>query len=42
MFGKDSERLRNSIRFSFGIHNTKDDIVYTAREVAKIVNRLRK
>ncbi|EDL62851.1 cysteine desulfurase family protein [Bacillus sp. SG-1] len=42
MFGKDSERLRNSIRFSFGITNTKEDIIYTAKEVAKIVNRLRK
>ncbi|WP_409251470.1 cysteine desulfurase family protein [Bacillus sp. SCS-153A] len=42
MFGKDSERLRNSIRFSFGITNTQEDIIHTAKEVAKIVNRLRK
>ncbi|RIW37642.1 cysteine desulfurase [Bacillus salacetis] len=42
MFGKDSERLRNSIRFSFGITNTKEDIIQTAKEVAKVVNRLRK
>ncbi|MGM0844136.1 MAG: cysteine desulfurase family protein [Bacillota bacterium] len=42
MFGKESERLRNSIRFSFGIGNTEEDIIYAGREVAKIVNRLRK
>ncbi|TYR76777.1 cysteine desulfurase [Rossellomorea vietnamensis] len=42
MFGKDSERLRNSIRFSFGIGNTEEDIIYAGREVSKIVNRLRK
>ncbi len=42
MFGKDSERLRNSIRFSFGINNTEEDIIHAGREVSKIVNRLRK
>jgi cysteine desulfurase len=41
MFGKDSERLRNSIRFSFGLYNTLEQIEYTGNEVAKVVNRLR-
>ena len=42
MFGKDSDRLRNSIRFSFGINNTEEDIIQAGREVVKVVNRLRK
>lgn len=42
MFGKDSERIRNSIRFSFGLYNTEEEIVYVARELSKIVNRLTK
>ncbi|WP_421380067.1 cysteine desulfurase family protein [Bacillus salacetis] len=42
MFGKESERLRNSIRFSFGIGNTEEDVIHTGKEVAKIVSRLRK
>jgi cysteine desulfurase len=40
MFGKDSERIRNSIRFSFGLDNTEDQISYIANETAKIVKRL--
>ncbi|MFE8703281.1 cysteine desulfurase family protein [Cytobacillus sp. FJAT-54145] len=42
MFGKDSERLRNSIRFSFGLHNTQEQIEKAAEETAKIVKRLTK
>jgi cysteine desulfurase len=42
MFGKDSERVRNSIRFSFGLHNTEEQILYIAQETAKIVKRLTK
>jgi cysteine desulfurase len=42
MFGKDSEQIRNSIRFSFGLHNTEDQIIHIANETAKIVKRLTK
>lgn len=42
MFGKESERLQNSIRFSFGLHNTEEEIVHLGQEVAKIINRLTK
>ncbi|TWE02502.1 cysteine desulfurase [Neobacillus bataviensis] len=42
MFGKQSERLTNSIRFSFGFTTTKEEISKTAEEIAKIVKRLKK
>lgn len=42
MFGKESERLNNSIRFSFGYATTKEQITRAAEETAKIVNRLKK
>jgi cysteine desulfurase len=42
MFGKDSDRLLNSIRFSFGFSTTRDQIIKAAEETAKIVNRLKK
>lgn len=42
MFGKDSDRIRNSIRFSFGLYNTEDQINKVAIETAKIVKRLTK
>ncbi len=42
MFGKNSERLINSIRFSFGFNTTEEQIVKAAHETAKIVMRLRK
>jgi cysteine desulfurase len=42
MFGKDSERLINSIRFSFGFSTTNEQIVKAAEETAKIVSRLKK
>jgi cysteine desulfurase len=42
MFGKQSERLINSIRFSFGYNTTKEQIVKAAEETAKIVLRLKK
>jgi cysteine desulfurase len=41
MFGKESERVTNSIRFSFGITNTPEQIGYVANETAKIVKRLK-
>ena len=42
MFGKQSERLTNSIRFSFGFTTIKEEISKTAEEIAKIVKRLKK
>ncbi|SFD63080.1 cysteine desulfurase [Bacillus sp. OV194] len=41
MFGK-TDRTKNAIRFSFGLHNTEEQIEKTARETAKIVKRLQK
>ncbi|BCB04936.1 cysteine desulfurase family protein [Bacillus sp. KH172YL63] len=40
MFGKESDHIRNSIRFSFGLGNTEEQVIGAAREVAKIVKRL--
>jgi cysteine desulfurase len=40
MFGKDSERTKNSIRFSFGLGLSEQDIRHTAYETVKLVNRL--
>ncbi|MDQ0807300.1 cysteine desulfurase family protein [Priestia megaterium] len=40
MFGKGSERLTTSIRFSFGLGNTAEQIEKTARQTANIVKRL--
>ena len=40
MFGKGSERTKNSIRFSFGLGNTEEDVKKAAEETVKIVNRL--
>lgn len=42
MFGKDSERLINSIRFSFGLNTTKKQIEKTAQELSRIVLRVKK
>lgn len=42
MFGKGSEKLQNSIRFSFGLFNTKEQVGRAAEETAKIVKRLAK
>ncbi|GER66246.1 cysteine desulfurase [Weizmannia acidilactici] len=39
MFGKNSERLHNSIRFSFGIANTMELVETAARKTAEIVRR---
>lgn len=40
MVGKDSERLQSSIRFSFGLNNTEEQVKRVAQETAKIVQRL--
>ncbi|WML47421.1 cysteine desulfurase family protein [Neobacillus sp. PS3-34] len=42
MFGKQSERLINSIRFSFGLGTDENQVLKAAEETAKIVNRLKK
>jgi cysteine desulfurase len=42
MFGKESDRLTNSIRFSFGLNNTRAQIEKAGEETAKIVQRLTK
>ena len=42
MFGSQSDRLTNSIRFSFGINNTEDQILQAAAIISKIVKRLTK
>jgi len=42
MFGKQSERLINSIRFSFGYNTTIEDVVKAAEETSRIVSRLKK
>ena len=40
MVGKESDRLTNSIRFSFGLNNTREQIEKAAEETAKIAQRL--
>jgi cysteine desulfurase len=40
MFGKNHECTTNSIRFSFGLANTSEDVKEAAAKVAKIVKRL--
>ena len=40
MFGKNSERTKNSIRFSFGLNNTEEEIKMAALETVKIIKRL--
>jgi cysteine desulfurase len=40
MFGKGSDKLQNSIRFSFGLFNTKEQVEKAAEQTAHIVKRL--
>ncbi|MFE8696825.1 cysteine desulfurase family protein [Cytobacillus sp. FJAT-53684] len=42
MFGQGDERLQNSIRFSFGLFNTLEQVEKAAEETSKIVKRLTK
>ncbi|MDX8364101.1 cysteine desulfurase family protein [Cytobacillus sp. IB215665] len=42
MFGKDSERIQSSIRFSFGYGNNEEEIRKAAYEITKVVKRLTK
>ncbi|MDV2581084.1 cysteine desulfurase family protein [Alkalibacillus haloalkaliphilus] len=41
MYGEEDERLYNSIRFSFGIHNTLDEMKQVAEKIQPIVERLK-
>lgn len=41
MFGKDSKRTTESIRFSFGIENTAEEIDQTVAAITRIVNRFK-
>ena len=38
MFGKGSERTKNSIRFSFGLNNTEQEVRQAAETTVKIGN----
>ena len=40
LYGNQSERIRNSIRFSFGLGNTLEEVAAAARETGKIARRL--
>jgi cysteine desulfurase len=40
MFGKGSDKIRSSIRFSFGYGNTKEQVEKAAYETVKIIKRL--
>jgi cysteine desulfurase len=42
MYGEESERLTNSIRYSFGYNTTREQIIKAACETAKVVSRLKK
>ncbi|RPF55535.1 cysteine desulfurase family protein [Aquisalibacillus elongatus] len=40
MYGEDSPRLRNSVRFSFGMDNTEEEMEQVADRIENIMNRL--
>lgn len=40
MYGKESERILSSIRFSFGLGTTKEDIQYAAHEISKVIKKV--
>ncbi|MFX8910755.1 IscS subfamily cysteine desulfurase, partial [Acinetobacter baumannii] len=42
MYGNESERIRSSVRFSFGYGNTIEQVERAAYDIAKIVKRLTK
>jgi cysteine desulfurase len=37
MYGESSPELRNSVRFSFGLSNTKEEAVEAANKISKII-----
>ncbi|WP_026558647.1 cysteine desulfurase family protein [Bacillus sp. J37] len=40
MYGKESDRILSSIRFSFGLGTNMDDIQYAAQEIVKVIKRI--
>ncbi|UFT97876.1 cysteine desulfurase [Radiobacillus kanasensis] len=42
MFGSNHERTQNSVRFSFGLANTEENVKEAAVRIAKVLNRLTK
>ncbi|KGP71131.1 cysteine desulfurase family protein [Pontibacillus yanchengensis] len=42
MFGEGDERITSSVRFSFGLANTEENVQEGARKVAKVIRRLTK
>lgn len=42
MFGRNSDRVKSSIRFSFGLGNTEEQVRKAAEETVKVVKRLTK
>lgn len=40
MYGKESDRILSSIRFSFGLGTSMDDIQYAAQEIVKVIKRI--
>ncbi|NIK11280.1 cysteine desulfurase family protein [Alkalibacillus almallahensis] len=42
MYGEEDPRLTNSIRFSFGIHNTEEEMATVAEKIKPIIDRLKK
>lgn len=40
MFGKNSERITSSVRFSFGLGNTEEEIANAAKTISQIIKRL--
>lgn len=37
MYGENTPELRNSVRFSFGINNTKEQVIEAANKISKII-----
>ncbi|WP_175639813.1 cysteine desulfurase family protein [Metabacillus schmidteae] len=40
MYGKESDKILSSIRFSFGLGTSMDDIHYAAQEISKVIKRV--
>lgn len=40
MYGKESDKILSSIRFSFGLGTNMDDVQYAAQEISKVIKRV--
>ena len=40
MYGASDERTVNSIRFSFGMANSKENVIEAARKISQVIRRL--